>query len=242
MHRALTHFVLAPSDLITALLLIFVSSSAWLLALPWLCRFWQTVMQIGIRILALDANLETSAHHVGRYLRFAIPYPTLQTNAPEPTTWWLSTIAVGLIFAATYLFPRGFTPVSYLIRAALFVQATALVYFLLIPAAFPHTPSSYMEGLVSARISLISILPMLFGLTFYIFQFSLTRKIVLTAITMAYLSLCLPIETLLQALVLQKSVLFMPVLYIMFGIPVDIMIVLAFYSWGMSWPLASDSA
>jgi hypothetical protein len=38
-----------------------------------------------------------------------------------------------------------------------------------------------------------------------------------------------------QALVLQKTVLFMPVLYIVFGMPVDVLLIIAFYSWGMTW-------
>jgi hypothetical protein len=57
---------------------------------------------------------------------------------------------------------------------------------------------------------------------------------------MSYLSLLLPVQVLLQAMVLEKSVLFMPILYIVFGLPVDILIILAFYSWGMSW--LSDQA
>jgi hypothetical protein len=45
-----------------------------------------------------------------------------------------------------------------------------------------------------------------------------------------------PLQVLVHALVLQKSLLFMPVLYIIFGLPVDILVVIAFYSWGMTWP------
>jgi hypothetical protein len=41
-------------------------------------------------------------------------------------------------------------------------------------------------------------------------------------------------------MVLEKTVLFMPVLYIVFGLPTDILIILAFYSWGMSWPSGLD--
>jgi len=123
----------------------------------------------------------------------------------------------------------------------LFIQATALLYFLLAAARFPHSPDSYLEGIVSYRIALISAVPLLFGLTYYIFKFSLFQKIALTVLTMSYLSLFLPLQILLQAMILQKSVLFMPVLYIVFGLPVDIILILAFYSWGMSWPSGSQN-
>jgi hypothetical protein len=34
----------------------------------------------------------------------------------------------------------------------------------------------------------------------------------------------------------------MPVLYIIFGLPVDILVVIAFYSWGMTWSFRTASA
>jgi hypothetical protein len=72
-------------------------------------------------------------------------------------------------------------------------------------------------------------------LTYYIFDFGLLKKAFLTAVTMVHLALFLPLQVLLQALFLQKTVLFMPVLYIIFGMPVNILIIIAFYSWGMTW-------
>jgi len=61
------------------------------------------------------------------------------------------------------------------------------------------------------------------------------KKAFLTAVTMAHLALFLPLQVLLQALLFQNTVLFMPVLYIIFGMPVNILIIIAFYSWGMTW-------
>jgi hypothetical protein len=92
-----------------------------------------------------------------------------------------------------------------------------------------------MKGFVTSGVALISIVPLLFGLTYYIFPFGLMKKVFLTVLTMTHLALFLPLQVLLQALLLQKSVLFMPVLYIIFGMPVNILITVAFYSWGMTW-------
>jgi hypothetical protein len=235
MHRAFTRLVLEPADLITAALLVLLFSTAWIVSLPWLCRMWAYVLENGMKILALHAQLGLTEHHITRYIRFMIPFPKVEGTAPSAWTWWLTAAAVCLLYGASYFFGRTLTPVTYLLRAALFIQVTALLYFLLIPARFPHTPDSYMEGLVSYRIALISVVPVLFGLTYYIFKFDLIKKIALTSLTMSYLALFLPLQTLLQAMILQKSVLFMPVLYIVFGLPVDVLIILAFYSWGMSW-------
>jgi hypothetical protein len=240
MHRALTHFILEPRSLITASLLVLLLSVTWIVSLPWLCLMWGYVLGNGMKILALHAELGLTEHHLTPYIRFVIPFPKMEGIAPDARTWWSTAAVVCLLYAASYFFPQKLTPVTYFLRAVLFVQVTALLYFLLIPARFPHTPDSYMEGLVSYRIALISGVPALFGLSYYIFEFGLIKKIALTTLTMSYLSLFLPVQILLQAMVLEKSVLFMPILYIVFGLPVDILIIVAFYSWGMSW--SSDQA
>jgi hypothetical protein len=155
---------------------------------------------------------------------------------PSAEIWWLTCAATLALFAATFVvLPSRLIPIIYLLRGILLVPATALLYFALLPARFPHTPDSYMQGLVTAGIALISIVPLLFGLTYYIFDFGLLKKAFLTAVTMVHLALFLPLQVLLQALFLQKTVLFMPVLYIIFGMPVNILIIIAFYSWGMTW-------
>jgi hypothetical protein len=235
MHRALATFVLDPMDLVTVALLVLVFSFAWVVSLPWLCRMWSYALQNGIKALALHTEVGLTEYHITSYIRFVVPFPKIEGIPPSATIWWSATAVVCLLFAASYLLPKRFLPVTYLLRAILFIQATAQLYFLFTPSSFPHTPDSYMEGLMSYRIALISVVPALFGLTYYIFKFSLIKKIGLTLMTMGHLSLFLPLQTLLQAMVLRKSVLFMPVLYIVFGLPVDILIILAFYSWGMSW-------
>jgi len=154
---------------------------------------------------------------------------------PSLQIWLLTAGLTALLFAATFLLSKSQTPIIYLLRGVLLLQGTALAYFAMWPLRFPHTPDSYMEALMTAGIGLISVVPFLFGLTYYIFDFGLLKKAFLTALTMTYLALFLPFQVLLQALVLQKTVLFMPLLYIIFGMPVSVLLIIAFYSWGMTW-------
>jgi hypothetical protein len=235
MHRALTRFVLEPRDLITAALLALLLTVLWLAALPWLCQFWRFVLENGMRKLAMHAALGLTSHEITPYIRFSVPYPRMEGLLPDPQTWWTSAAVVLILFAASFFLPKKFLPVMYLLRAVLFIHITALLFFLFLPARFSHSPDSYMEGLTGYAVALIGFVPLLFGLTYYIFDFGILRKAFLTAATMAHLTLFLPLWILLQALVLQKSVLFMPVLFVVFGLPVNVIIILAFYSWGMSW-------
>jgi hypothetical protein len=240
MHRALARFVLEPLDLITAALLVLILTFAWFASLPWLCRFWRSALEIGIRMLDIHATLGLTEHEITPYIRFAIPYPRMPGILPDAQTWWTAAAITAILFAASFLFSQKFMPVMYLLRAVLFIQVTAQLFFLFLPARFTHSPDSYMEGLTGYIVGIISFVPILFGLTYYIFDFGILRKALLTALTMAHLSLFLPVQILLQAILLQKSVLFMPVLYIVFGLEVEILIILSFYAWGMSWTFKSQ--
>jgi len=235
MHRALAHFRLGPMNLVIAISLFVFFTAIWLALLPEVCQFWNHILAYGIRVLPLQAGLGLAQHHLTPFLRFAIPFPRMEPVLPSSQIWGLVAAVVLALFAVTFLLPSNLIPVKYLLRGILLVGVTALLYFALLPARFPHTPDSYMEGLVTAGIALISTVPLLFGLTYYIFDFGLLKKAFLTAITMTHLALFLPLQVLVQALFLQKTVLFMPVLYIILGMPVNILIIIAFYSWGMTW-------
>jgi hypothetical protein len=235
MHRALAHFRLGPMNLITAIFLFVFFLSVWLVFLPRVCGFWTRILALGIRVLPLRAELRLAQHHLTPLIRFDIPYLRMEPVLPSAQAWWLTCAATLALFVLSFLLSGKLIPVMYLLRGVLLVPVTALAYFALLPARFPHTPDSYMEGMVTAGIALISTVPLLFGLTYYIFDFGLLKKAFLTAITMVHLALFLPLQVLLQALFLQKTVLFMPVLYIIFGMPINILIIVAFYSWGMTW-------
>jgi hypothetical protein len=239
-HRALARFVLEPLDLVTASLLVILFTILWIAALPFVCRFWRAVFETGMRMLAMHSELGLTEHQFSPYVRFTIPFPRMPGILPDAQTWWTSTAVVVVLFAASFLLSKKLIPIVYLLRAVLFLHVTALLFFLFLPARFSHSPDSYMEGLTGYAIALISFVPILFGLTYYIFDFGIIRKVLLTAMTMGHLTLFVPLQILLQAIVLRKTVLFMPLLYIVFGLPVDVLIILAFYSWGMSWSFKSQ--
>jgi hypothetical protein len=235
MHRALAAFVLEPLDIVLSVLLVILFSILWLACVPFVCRVWQHIFETGSKLLALNLPVGLSEQDFPPFLHFVIPFPRVEDVAPDFQTWWLTTAVVLALFGASFLVPKKLLPVTYLLRGILLVQTSALIYFALAPDRFPHTPVSYMAGLARYGIALISFVPIVFGLTYYIFDFGLLRKSALTALTMTHLSLFLPLQMILQAVVLQKTVLFMPALYIVFGMPVDVLVIVAFYSWGMSW-------
>jgi hypothetical protein len=235
MHRALARFVLEPLDLALSVLLVLLFSFVWLVCLPWVCRFWQYIFENATKMLALGIGVGLREYRFTSYVRWIVPYPRTEDVGPDARTWWLTAAAVLVLFFGSLVLPRKWLPVTYLLRGTLLVQAIALLYFALAPGRFPHTPDSYMEGLVTYGIVLISFVPILYGLTYYIFNFGLMRKFLITALTMTHLCLFFPVQVLVQAVILEKSVLFMPMLYVVFGMPLDVLLIIAFYGWGMSW-------
>ena len=234
MHRALTHFRLGPMNVVISLALFLCFALIWIVLLPSLCRFWKNFLLLSLRWLPIHGTLEISEHRLNSY-RLDIPYLRIYSVLPGLGTWSLACALTLLLFAATFWLPKKLVPVAYLTRGILLVHASSLFYFALWPVGFPHTPDAYMEALVNSGIGLITVVPLLFAVTYYIFDFGLWKKVLLTALTMTHLTLFLPFQVVLQALVLQTTLLFMPVLYIVCGMPVDVLLIIAFYSWGMTW-------
>lgn len=234
MHRALTHFRLGPMNVVASLSLFLCFSLIWILVLPSLCRFWKGFLALSLRWLPIHGTLEVAVHRFGAY-RLDIPYLRIYSVLPSLMTWSLACGVTLLLFAATFVLPKKLAPLVYLTRGILLVHASSLFYFALWPVGFPHAPDAYMEALVNSGIGIISVIPLLLAVTYYIFDFGLWKKALLTALTMAHLTLFLPFQVVLQALVLQTTLLFMPLLYIVCGMPVDVLLIIAFYSWGMTW-------
>ena len=70
---------------------------------------------------------------------------------------------------------------------------------------------------------------------YYILNQSLLAKLGYTLLILAFLTIMVPHQVLVQALIMQHlSVLFMPVLYICFGAVFDALVFVALYSWAAS--------
>jgi hypothetical protein len=234
-HRALTRYVLRAADLVTAVAVMIAVLFIWLSMLPRVCALWQRIFVFAVQRIGLHAEIIGLPYQITPYLHFAIP--SLELNAPLPTphVWWTTTLLCVVVFGVTFLLPRYMLPLVYLVRGVLLVQASALAYFAVISSQFVHTANDYVAGMMTTALILISVVPILFAFTYYIFDFGLIKKFALTALTMAHLTLFVPLQLLLHARLLQVSVLFMPLLYIVFGLMLDVLIVIAFYAWGMSW-------
>jgi len=83
-------------------------------------------------------------------------------------------------------------------------------------------------------------IPIVLAFTFYLFEFSLWKKLAISVLTMGHLTFFFPLQYILHVYILHHSILFMPLLYFAFGPFLDVLIFICLYSWAMSWKSRSQ--
>ncbi len=234
-HRALLFSPSNPAKILGAIALTLSMSLLWYLSLDTVSAAWLSILSFCHRMLGLG-GYTSMVHYVLGGVRFSIPYLHLSAPLPNAILWWSGAFLTMVLVAVSLLIPRSLAPAAYLLRLTAIFQATAQVFFAFWPSAFPYEAGGYVHGLLIAGLMLISLLPVVLGFTYYIFDFSLGRKILLTVLLMVHLAVLMPVQYFLHAYLLQHgSLLFMPLLFFMFGLPLDVMVFIAFFTWGFSW-------
>ena len=100
----------------------------------------------------MHTTLGLTEHQITPYIRFAIPYPRMEGIPPDARTWWSAAAVVIVAVRSQLLFSRrSLCPSCIFCARVLFIQVTALLFFLFLPARFSHSPDSYMEGLTGTK-------------------------------------------------------------------------------------------
>lgn len=194
-----------------------------------LFEFWSARLELGLRIGVRILHLGVAAVSLPQVSRVQVLFSS--------DAWWAILGACLLLFLSTYLVrPGRWLPLIYSVRAAVIVQGTALAVFALAPASFAWTAEDHVNTGLLVSVWLLFLIPWFLGLTHYLFDFPLRRKVVLTLVILAYFTLAMPVQYLLHLYVLQHcSLLLLPVLYLLFGLFLDVLLLVALYAWGMSW-------
>lgn len=239
-HRAFARLEPSASDLIGGALALIGFSLGWARLLGPVGELWRWIFALWARPLSLDGSIVMVPQQWGAHLHFALPYLSAPAGPITPAIWSFTAVATVLAFGATYFMGEEMLPLVYLVRALVLIQSGALVYFAIFSARFPHDIPSYTIGMLVFGVILIGLVPVILAFTYYVFEFSFAKKMGLTVLTMAHLTLLVPLQYLLHVWVLHHSILFMPILYFAFGPFLDILVFVSLYSWGMSWRTRRD--
>jgi len=231
-HRAMATEPHTAAKVLAGIVLAVVIFEGWLLALDWVAVAWAATLDFLRQVFGWEGYVVLVQYPLG----LRVPYLAVSSGLPDFTMWLVGAVLTLLLFVGTFLIPRRYLPVTYLLRIVVLFQTCAQVFFLFWPRAFPYGASGYVHGMLIAGLILITLVPVLLGFTFYIFDFSLKKKIALTLLVMAHLCALVPLQYMAHAFVLHyTSLLFLPILFFVFGLPLDILIFIGFYAWGASW-------
>lgn len=236
-HRAILTLRLTESRAVYGTLSALLLALGWFLAINPMAHVWAGMLSFWAGAIGLAGEADI-VRHVILWGAWTIEFPRFTAAAAELTSgiWWTGLIATLAVFLGSYLLPPHALPFAYLLRTGAIVQGSAQLFFALAPAAFPYDIGGYTEVLMTAGMMLIGIVPLLFGLTYFTLDFSRSRKLFIVLVAMAHLIVFIPMQYVAHAWVMHHgSLLMMPLMFWMFGLPVDVGIMIGFYAWAVSW-------
>jgi hypothetical protein len=242
-HRAMIGLRLTPILVFELLLVPAIVSGAVLLVFPELLGLWQNFFRLGTQALRLPGQIETSVVTLVGPLTIALPRLTVQ--APWPTGTQLVIHAVLLIGAVllSFVLPRRFYPAALLLRALAILHATSVAFFAFGARPFPYPLPEYATDFLLCGLVVLAVAPFLLGLTFFIFGVPLVQKLLLSALLLVHLAVLLPLQLLLHVYIAARaSLVMLPLLFIAFGLLLDVTVFVALYGWGMSWLSGAERA
>lgn len=234
-HRSMRIVEMPKSEIWISIGLTIVATGIWLLALPYIMGLWKFICDSGAQMLGLPGRTLVGRYNIS-FVGFNLPSVSEQAWSPTATQWWVTLIVTVVMFLLSYLLMKKSVPLAYSLRAILFVQLSSLFFFAFWPTEFPYGLEDYMANLLMASLTFLSFVPLILALTYFIFDVGVLKKLFLTVLVLCHLAVLIPVQYLLHVFFIYHfSLLFMPVLYLVFGLPMDIMSLIAFYAWGMSW-------
>jgi len=235
-HRALLFSPLDKTKVATAVLLVVGLLALWYWILDWVTAFWGLVMDFWASVLGAGGVVGTIHYKLFGFIPFTVPDFYVPSALPTTYEWWAGVLFLLVLVVVSLLLPRAYLPLSYFLRIVAMFQGCSQVFFAFWPQWFPYTASGYVHTVILASLALISLMPIVLGFTYYVFDFGLARNAALTLLVMGHLSVLVPLQYVIHAWVLyQGSLLLMPVLFLAAGLPVGVLVFIAFYSWGFSW-------
>ncbi|MHB1512981.1 MAG: hypothetical protein ACYCTF_06650 [Acidiferrobacter sp.] len=197
-------------------------------------RFWCGVIAPGVGVSQIRYVLPWRAD-------LFIPVPDLGAGPPSHAAWMACVVLVIADLVAAAFLRRRHLPVSLALFTLAAVFAIGATAFTPLLAPFPYVLAGYIQSMLLMGLTLMFVTPFMFMAIYYPLNFSLGKKIALTLLALTWLAVALPCQFCLQAFAIHDlGLIAMPTLFLLLGLLLDVMGLVAFYSWGMSWRLRHE--
>ena len=238
-HRSMASGHLTPSLVLSTVIVPLLLAGTVVIALGPVADVWRQAIDFLRGVLNLPGETGVREVSVGGILSFAMPYLTTPATVPGVRENVIVGAVCALALAVSFALPKRFLPLSYYLRFGTLVQLTTFLYFAIRPDVFPYALPPYLLSLMDLGTAVLVVVPLVYGLTLFPFDIALWRKVLLTAMTVLYLAVLLPVQMVLHAYAIHHlSLLVMPPLFFLWGILPHIFVFVSLYGWGMSWSAA----
>lgn len=213
-------------------------AAAMVAALNPLAELWARIFEALASPLGMPGGVAMQGTSILGLHTLQTPFYLLQASPPSELMLRNVAIVAAILLLVTLVIPQRFVPLRYFVRFLILLQGISLGYFALAPAgAFPYALPSYVAGLVGMGQVVLVLVPPILAVTYYLFDISWARKLLLSVLLLGHLAVMIPLQATVHGwLIARGSLLFLPPLFLVFGILVHVLVFVAFYGWGMSWP------
>lgn len=154
------------------------------------------------------------------------------TPLPSRGTVLLTGLLCALAYWLAGRWHEPFWPWRVLVRTLCLVQASACLFLLWSPARFPYGLSQHLRMLLELGANFMLGMPLMLCMGWSLLRLPWHLKLLGPIGVLAYFAVWLPHQAMLHLWLLsQLSVLFMPLLFLCFGILLDGWIFVALYAW-----------
>jgi len=233
-HRAITPLKVTPYLLAQALVLPLVLCALLLWGKPLLLDFWRDCILFWSSGLNLPFDRATQLDASGK-MSVVLSTGMVSTPMPGNATLWVTALVATAGLMLSLMMKGATLPLKYPIRIVCVVQLMAVAYFFWAGTKFPYSIARHSEELMTIGYVIMLATPVMLAMGYYILNQNLWVKLFHTALILLFFTLLIPHQVLAQAFIMQHlSVLFMPVLYLCFGVVFDALVFVALYSWAAS--------
>lgn len=235
-HRSMVGLPWTLWRLVSTLALALGGVVLFLATLPSLGQFWQLVFARSRDLLGIHAPLGDQQWNLIGGRVFTLPVLAVMTPLPDTTTLWIAGATSAAVFLASFALPPRLIPLRYYLRLLVLLMASAIAFFALSRDPFPYRLQDHAFLLESTGLVVMGLVPLVLGLTLHVFDLAFWKKLLLTLGILGHLAVFIPLQVMAHLwLVLHGTAVLMPVLFLVFGLLLDVLIFVGFYGWALSW-------
>ena len=208
-----------------------------------LVQAWAWLLNHGITLLGLNGVVQALPTHRLRWDSPAMVLADIPAAAPSSAQLIAGALIAAALLLSSFLVGAERVPTRYMLRALTLCHGSAVVFFGLFSARLPYSLDDHVAAGLTMAWMFMLLIPWMHAASFYVFGFGLWRKLALTLLTLAHLTLFVPAQYLFHIAAVQTySLLQLPLLYLLAGVLLDVVVFISLYAWAMSWQTVEDAS